>query len=250
MDGQKPSETEASALPTEAASTHTSADHTPSHDLPTSFPETWGDLRLIAEIGRGGFGRVFRAHDPDLKREVALKVIKLRDSSHRATVLKEGQMLARVRHNNVVTVFRAQQIGDEIGLTMELIRGRHLGDLVKQEGPMGADEAAVIGVSVCQALAAAHGQGLLHRDVKSRNVMRESGGRIVLMDFGAGREVRQIENMKHPEASPARRCSSRRSCLPASPRRPRRISTASACCCSISSPRSIRWRERRCRTSC
>ena len=110
-------------------------------------------------------------------------------------------MLASVRHNNVVTVYRAQQIGDEIGLTMELIRGRHLGDLVKQGGPMGAEEAAVIGVSLCQALAAAHGQGLLHRDVKSRNVMRESGGRIVLMDFGAGREVQQITESKRADLS-------------------------------------------------
>ena len=199
MNGEQRSEPD--AAPSEAASTHTSGDHSPPHDPPTSFPETWGDLRLIAEIGRGGFGRVFRAYDADLKREVALKVIKLRDAAHRAAVLKEGQMLASVRHNNVVTVYRAQQIGDEIGLTMELIRGRHLGDLVRQGGPMGAEEAAVIGVSLCQALAAAHGQGLLHRDVKSRNVMRESGGRIVLMDFGAGREVQQIEHVKRAELS-------------------------------------------------
>ena len=98
-------------------------------------------------------------------------------------------MLARVSHRNVVTVFRAQQIDDEIGLTMELIKGRHLAHVVEQNGPMGAEEASVIGISLCQALAAVHGAGLLHRDVKAHNVMRESGGRIVLMDFGAGRHV-------------------------------------------------------------
>ena len=149
----------------------------------------WGDLRLLSELGHGGFGRVYRAWDESLAREVALKVIKPKDAEQRASVLIEGQMLARVSHRNVVTVFRAQQIDDEIGLTMELIKGRHLAQVVEQSGPMGAEEAAVIGISLCQALAAVHGAGLLHRDVKAHNVMRESGGRIVLMDFGAGRHV-------------------------------------------------------------
>jgi hypothetical protein len=149
----------------------------------------WGDLRLLSELGHGGFGRVYRAWDESLAREVALKVIKPKDADQRASVLIEGQMLARVSHRNVVTVFRAQQIDDEIGLTMELIKGRHLAQVVEQNGPMGAEEAAVIGISLCQALAAVHGAGLLHRDVKAHNVMRESGGRIVLMDFGAGRHV-------------------------------------------------------------
>jgi serine/threonine-protein kinase len=150
---------------------------------------TWGDLRLLGEIGRGAFGRVYRAWDETLAREVALKIIRPRDEAHRAAVLREGQMLARISHRNVVTVFRAQEIGGDVGLTMELIRGRHLSDLVRQGGPMGAEEAAVIGIHLCHALAAVHGAGLLHRDVKAHNVMRESGGRIVLMDFGAGREL-------------------------------------------------------------
>src|SRR5262245_28384804 len=84
----------------------------------------WGELKLIDEIGRGGFGRVYRAWDDALAREVALKIIKPRNPSHLASTLKEGQMLASVRHQNIVTVHRAQQIGDEVGLTMELIRGR------------------------------------------------------------------------------------------------------------------------------
>jgi hypothetical protein len=158
---------------------------------PVAHAPAWGDLRLVTELGHGGFGRVYRAWDESLAREVALKVIKPRDASQRASVLIEGQMLARVKHNNVVTVHRAQQIDDEVGLTMELIKGRHLAQIVDQNGPMGAEEASVIGISLCQALAAVHGAGLLHRDVKAHNVMRESGGRIVLMDFGAGRHVKE-----------------------------------------------------------
>jgi predicted Ser/Thr protein kinase len=166
------------------------SDNRSASDAPPSPPSAiWGDLRLLSELGHGGFGRVYRAWDESLAREVALKVIKPKDAEQRASVLIEGQMLARVSHRNVVTVFRAQQIDDEIGLTMELIKGRHLAQVVEQNGPMGAEEASVIGISLCQALAAVHGAGLLHRDVKAHNVMRESGGRIVLMDFGAGRHV-------------------------------------------------------------
>src|SRR6187549_3637706 len=150
---------------------------------------TWGDFRLISELGRGGFGRVYHAWDPTLTRDIALKIVRLPDAPAAATALHEGRMLARVRHRNVVTVYGAQQIGEEVGVWMELIRGRHLSQLVREQGPMGAEEATVVGISVCQALAAVHAAGLLHRDIKANNVMRESGGRIVLMDFGAGREL-------------------------------------------------------------
>jgi hypothetical protein len=155
---------------------------------PLSAATQWGGLRLIAPLGRGGFGRVYRAWDEGLAREVALKIIPVRQPG-RADLLREGQMLARVRHPNVVVVHAVQQINNEVGLTMELIEGRTLAEDVRQNGPRGADEAATIGIRVCQALAAVHGVRLLHRDVKAQNVMREAGGRIVLMDFGAGRDV-------------------------------------------------------------
>jgi Protein kinase domain len=166
----------------------------PTSDVPPlERSATWGDLRLLSELGHGGYGRVYRAWDESLAREVALKIIKPRDAAQRASMLLEGQMLARVNHRNVVTVYRAQQIDDEVGLTMELIKGRHLASVVEHDGAMGAEEASVIGLSVCQALAAVHGAGLLHRDVKAHNVMREAGGRIVLMDFGAGRQVSETQ---------------------------------------------------------
>jgi tRNA A-37 threonylcarbamoyl transferase component Bud32 len=150
---------------------------------------SWGGFRLLEELGRGAFGRVYRARDPTLDRDVALKIRKLSTAAEAATALEEGRMLARVRHRNVVTVFGAQQIGDEVGVWMELIRGRSLAEVVRDHGPMGPEEATLIGISLCQALAAVHGAGLLHRDVKANNVMREAGGRIVLMDLGAGRDT-------------------------------------------------------------
>ncbi len=162
-------------------------------DLPS-----WGGLERLELIGSGGFGRVFKAWDPTLARAVALKLIHIPEPDAASSVLREGQLLARLRHRNIVTVFGAQQKDDEIGILMELVRGRSLADIVEQDGPLGSDEASIIGVSLCQALAAVHAAGLVHRDVKARNVMREAGGRIVLMDFGAGLDRRE---MREPTGS-------------------------------------------------
>jgi predicted Ser/Thr protein kinase len=150
---------------------------------------TWGSLQIIEEIGRGGFGVVYRAWEPALAREVALKIIRPRGEDQPealANILREGQLLARVRHPNVVAVHGALQAGEEVGIWMEFVRGRSLSRLVKDDGPRAAGEAAVIGISLCQAMAAVHRAGVIHRDIKAHNVMREAGGRIVLMDFGAG----------------------------------------------------------------
>jgi serine/threonine-protein kinase len=161
---------------------------TVSHDVSGREIQLWGSLEILEEVGRGGFGVVYRAWEPALAREVALKIIRPPDPSPEtlASILREGQLLARVRHANVVAVHGAQQIGDEVGLWMEFVRGRSLSNLVRADGPRAAEEAAVIGISLCQALAAVHQAGVLHRDIKAHNVMREAGGRIVLMDFGAG----------------------------------------------------------------
>ena len=148
---------------------------------------TWGALILRKEIGRGAFGAVYRAWDPRVEREVALKLIAGHDTAvqHASLVIEEGRKLARVRHPNVVTIFGAASVDGRTGLEMELLEGIRLDDLVRERGPLGAEEAALIGRAVCRGLAAIHRAGLVHRDVKAQNVRRESGGRIVLMDLGA-----------------------------------------------------------------
>ena len=154
---------------------------------------TWGDLTLVARLGGGAFGEVYQAWDPKLAREVALKLLRKRQPSEHsdveALVINEGRLLARVRHPNVVTVFGADRFDGRVGLWMDYIKGRTLEQIVRQQGPFGADEAAVVGVDLCRALAAVHTAGLVHGDIKAQNVMREDGGRIVLMDFGSGREL-------------------------------------------------------------
>jgi Tol biopolymer transport system component len=152
---------------------------------------TWGSLRLLERVGQGAFGDVYRAWDPRLDREVALKLLKKPDSrqdSVGAIVIDEGRLLAKVRHPNVVTVYGADRIDGRVGLWMEFVRGRTIEAVLRDHGTFGAEEAALIGLDLCRALSAVHRAGLIHRDIKAQNVVREAGGRIVLMDFGTGRE--------------------------------------------------------------
>ena len=151
----------------------------------------WGRLSLLDRIGHGTSCEVYRAWDTALQREVALKL--LHDEGDHAEahgrILEEARRLARIRHAHVVQVYGAEQHDNRVGLWMELVRGQSLEEVLQARGPFGAREAALIGLDLCAALAAVHGAGLLHRDIKAQNVMRESGGRLVLMDFGTGEEL-------------------------------------------------------------
>lgn len=149
-------------------------------------PTIWRHLTLVEVAGRGGFGTVYRALDPKLDKTVALKLIPAVAQLREAEVLGEARRLARVRHPNVATIHGADFEQGHLGLWMEFVRGRTLRQIVEQRGPFGPDEALLIGIEVARALAAVHGAGVVHRDVKAQNVMREDGGRLVLMDFGAG----------------------------------------------------------------
>jgi serine/threonine protein kinase len=155
-------------------------------------PSRWRHLIILNKIGEGSFGTVYRAYDSQLAVDVALKLLspsRIAQSKNSDRVLNEARLLARVRHPNVVTVYGADQTEDHVGLWMEFIKGRTLGALLKTQGTFGAHEAALIGRDLCRAVAAVHQAGVLHGDIKAHNVMRQEGGRTVLMDFGAGRAL-------------------------------------------------------------
>ena len=149
---------------------------------------TWGHLEIKRRIAVGSFGNLYLAHDPQLSRDVALKLLRRRvsDPALAGRLLTEAQTLAKVRHPNVVTVHGADVRDGRAGLWMELVNGKTLEAWLLDNGPLGASETMAIGQDLCRALAAVHAAGLVHGDVKAQNVMREQGGRIVLMDFGAG----------------------------------------------------------------
>jgi Tol biopolymer transport system component len=154
-------------------------------------PSTWGRLEILERIGEGSNGEVFRAWDPQLSRQVALKLLRDRcsDAAVGSTVIREASMMARVNHQHIATIYGADLIDGRVGIWMEFIHGRTLEQIVSTDGPFGSRETALIGSELCQAVAAVHRTGLVHRDLKAQNVMRERGGRLVLMDFGTGLDL-------------------------------------------------------------
>jgi serine/threonine protein kinase/Tfp pilus assembly protein PilF len=147
----------------------------------------WGGFHLLARVGSGGFGEVYRAWDPTLQREVALKLLVPgaigQDDEYEAT-LREARALASVKHHNIVSIYGVDRHDGRVGFWTDFVRGKTLSAIVIEQGCFGYREAALIGIDVTRALSAVHRAGLLHRDIKPENVMREEGGRILLMDFG------------------------------------------------------------------
>lgn len=158
---------------------------------------SWGSFSLLARVGHGGFGEVYRAWDPHLQREVALKLLLPGAVSGEAefeAMLREARAMASVRHPNIVPVYGIDRHDGRVGFWTDFVRGKTLSLLVGEQGTFGAREAALIGLDVARALSAVHRAGLLHRDIKAENVMREEGGRILLMDFGlSALEQRQTD---------------------------------------------------------
>ena len=158
-----------------------SSDAAPGHSAEPATTH-WHHLVVFEPVGSGAFGTVYRAWDTKVDREVALKLLPATGSSTRSP-LSEARNLARVRHPNVVTVYGAEHADGQVGIWMEFIQGETLAEMVRDRGPMSAREVVGVGVDLCRALSALQAVSLLHRDIKAHNVMREVGGRIVLMDF-------------------------------------------------------------------
>jgi eukaryotic-like serine/threonine-protein kinase len=171
-------------------STHTMHDDAPRPDRkPAGDGEqltVWGPFELRERVGVGGFGEVYRAWDPKLQREVAIKLLLARRASASGyeTMLREARLTAKVRHPSVVAVHGVDVHEGRVGFWTDFVHGKTLSALLAAQGPFAAREAAMIGIELCGALSAVHAEGLLHRDIKPSNVMREEGGRILLMDFG------------------------------------------------------------------
>ncbi|MFI0367383.1 protein kinase [Actinomadura sp. 1N219] len=151
--------------------------------------------RLVTQVGRGGMGTVWQAHDEVLGRDVAVKEVILphgltdeERAVHHKRTFREARTAARLGHPGVVTVYDVVEEDDRPWIIMELIRARSLDQVIKQEGPLEVHRAAEIGRQMLAALHAAHQAGVLHRDVKPSNVLITGAGRMgeraVLTDFG------------------------------------------------------------------
>jgi len=147
--------------------------------------ENLGGYEILELAGQGGMGRVYRARDPGLRRQVALKVLlpeKVDDSRHRQRLLREARAYSALDHRGVVSVYA---VGRDRGLdfiAMEWVDGRPLADLIGEEG-LPIDQALDVALQLAEALAAVHAAKILHRDLKPQNVMLDELGRVKLLDF-------------------------------------------------------------------
>ena len=152
-----------------------------------------GRFEVIAKLGSGGMGTVYRANQASIGREVALKVIDRALARDPATVtrfMREAKMASQLSHPNTVGVIEfGQDPSGLIYLVMELVRGKNLFDVVKADGPMPIERIARIGVQLVDALEAAHALSIVHRDLKLENVMLLEGPRdhVKILDFGLAR---------------------------------------------------------------
>ena len=151
-----------------------------------------GRYEILQLLGEGGMGAVYKAQDRELDRPVALKLIRpeLASSSAMLARFKQELLLSRqVTHKNVIRIY---DLGDADGakfITMEFVEGRDLRSLIQEQKKFSAAQAVEVMQQVCQALEAAHGVGVIHRDLKPQNIMREDSGRILVMDFGLARTM-------------------------------------------------------------
>ena len=162
--------------------------------------QTLSHDRIVEKIGAGGMGVVYRAHDEQLDRDVALKVLPAgtpADEAARKQFRKEALALAKLNHPNIETVF---EFGSQDGLdflAMGLISGHTLSEELK-DGPLMETEIVRLGIQFAEGLAAAHEQGVIHRDLKPGNLMITPGGRLKILDFGL---ARLIPVMADPDAT-------------------------------------------------
>ena len=153
---------------------------------------------ILSVLGTGGMGSVYKAKDRELDRLVALKVIRPELARNSAIVDRFKQELRlshKVTHRNVVRLYDLSEDAGMRFVTMELVAGRDLRSILEERGKLPADETVDIFQQICLALEAAHGVGILHRDLKPQNVMREDTGRVVVMDFGLARMIDSNDGM-------------------------------------------------------
>jgi eukaryotic-like serine/threonine-protein kinase len=151
-----------------------------------------GRYTLVECIGQGGMGRVWRAADEILDRQVAVKEMRIdgldpEDTrTRRERTLREARATARIDHPHVVRIYDVVDEGERLWIVMELVDGRSLERLLFEDGPLDVRETARIGLELVDALGQVHAQGVLHRDIKPANVLvrRTGGRRVVLTDFG------------------------------------------------------------------
>ncbi len=159
----------------------------PPEEIAAAFPK----LEILGTIGQGGMGFVYKARQPDLDRVVALKILAPelgRDPAFAERFAREARTLAKLHHPNIVTVFEHGESGGFFYLLMEYVDGVNLRQAMRA-GRFTPEQALAIVPGICDALQAAHAQGIWHRDIKPENILLDREGRVKIADFGIARIV-------------------------------------------------------------
>jgi eukaryotic-like serine/threonine-protein kinase len=152
-----------------------------------------GRYRMIARIGRGGMGDVWRADDLILAAPVALKLMHSASPSDRSRILREVRFARQITHPAVCRVFDVGEAGETIFFSMEFVQGEDLAAMLKRTGRLTSERVLEIAHQLCAGLAAAHAQGVLHRDLKPANILIDQDGRVRITDFGIAVTTRDTE---------------------------------------------------------
>jgi predicted Ser/Thr protein kinase len=154
--------------------------------------------RLIALLGRGGMGEVYRADDLSLGQPVALKFLPEANTDEYTLerFRNEVRIARRISHPNVCRVYDIGQTEDRVFLSMEYVDGEDLSSLLRRIGRLPSDKALEIARKICAGLAAAHDKGVLHRDLKPANIMLDGRGEVLVMDFGLAGIAHEIEDVR------------------------------------------------------
>jgi eukaryotic-like serine/threonine-protein kinase len=162
--------------------------------VPLAFGTRLGPYEITGQIGAGGMGEVYRATDTNLKRTVAIKVLPeavATDGERLARLQREAEVLARLNHPNIASIYGLEKSDGTAALVMELVEGPTLADRITQ-APIPLDEALPIAKQIAEALEAAHEQGIIHRDLKPANVKVRPDGMVKVLDFGLAKAVEPV----------------------------------------------------------
>ena len=172
--------------------------------MPLAAGTKLGSYEIVAPLGAGGMGEVYRARDTQLKREVALKVLPegfAQDPDRLARFQREAELLATLNHPNVAAVYGLEKTGNVTAIVLELVEGETLADLIASRADgsgLPLDEARPIARQIVEALEAAHEKGVIHRDLKPGNIKITPDGKVKVLDFGLAKLV----DVGSPDGSP------------------------------------------------
>jgi len=156
--------------------------------------EVVSDCKILEKVGEGGFGTVYKAHDQNLQRTVAFKVMLQSLTTNAEFVqkfIREAVTAAQLNHPNIVAIHKVGR-DERRGLhylIMEFVEGRTLADIVKEKGVLKIEEALPIMIQACDALATAHEHNIVHRDIKPENLMLDKAGVLKITDFGLAKSL-------------------------------------------------------------